>query len=92
METANELYVYNTLTRQKEGFDTIEPGKVRMYVCGVTPYSPSHVGHAMSYIVFDVIKRYLEHLGFEVRHAYNFTDIDDKILNKAASACRPRRP
>jgi cysteinyl-tRNA synthetase len=83
VETANELYVYNTLTRQKEVFDTIEPGKVRMYVCGVTPYSPSHVGHAMSYIVFDVIKRYLEHLGFEVRHAYNFTDIDDKIINRA---------
>ncbi len=83
METANELYVYNTLTREKSRFETIEPNKVRMYVCGVTPYSPSHIGHAMSYIVFDVIRRYLEHIGYQVRHAYNFTDIDDKIIARA---------
>ncbi|MFL5761495.1 MAG: cysteine--tRNA ligase [Thermomicrobiales bacterium] len=85
METANELHVYNTMTREVEKFETSAPGKVRMYVCGVTPYSPSHVGHAMSYIVFDVIKRYLEHIGYEVRHAYNFTDIDDKIIARANS-------
>jgi cysteinyl-tRNA synthetase len=83
VQPANELYVYNTLSREKERFETIEPGKVRMYVCGVTPYSPSHIGHAMSYIVFDVIKRYLEHIGYQVRHAYNFTDIDDKIIYRA---------
>jgi cysteinyl-tRNA synthetase len=83
VQPANELYVYNTLSREKERFETIEPGKVRMYVCGVTPYSPSHIGHAMSYIVFDVIKRYLEHSGYQVRHAYNFTDIDDKIISRA---------
>jgi cysteinyl-tRNA synthetase len=83
VQPANELYVYNTLSRVKERFETIEPGKVRMYVCGVTPYSPSHIGHAMSYIVFDVIKRYLEHVGYQVRHAYNFTDIDDKIISRA---------
>jgi cysteinyl-tRNA synthetase len=80
---ASELHVYNTLTRTKEPFQTIEPGRVRMYVCGVTPYSSAHVGHAMSSIVFDMIKRYLQHLGYEVRHAQNFTDIDDKIIARA---------
>lgn len=77
------LRIYNTMTRQIEPFETIEPGKVRMYVCGVTPYASAHVGHGMSAIVFDVIKRYLEHSGYEVRHAQNFTDIDDKIINRA---------
>ncbi|MGH2562560.1 MAG: cysteine--tRNA ligase [Thermomicrobiales bacterium] len=79
----NNLRVYNTLTRQKEPFVTIEPGKVRMYVCGATPYASSHIGHAMSWIVFDVIRRYLEHIGYDVRHATNFTDIDDKIIARA---------
>jgi cysteinyl-tRNA synthetase len=79
----NQLRIYNTLTRQKEPFETIEPGKVRMYVCGVTPYASAHVGHAMSSIVFDVIRRYLEHIGYEVRFATNFTDIDDKIIARA---------
>ena len=83
--TAQEapIQVYNTLTRRKERFETIEPGAVRMYVCGVTPYDSAHVGHAMSLIVFDVIRRYLEHRGYRVRHAQNFTDIDDKIINRA---------
>src|SRR6476469_7386131 len=78
-----ELKIFNTMTRQKEEFQTIEPGRVRMYVCGVTPYAPSHIGHGMSYIVFDVIKRYLLHRGYHVRHAQNFTDIDDKIIARA---------
>src|SRR5215203_2111544 len=78
-----QLRIYNTLTRQKEPFETIEPGIVRMYVCGVTPYASAHVGHGMSTIAFDVIKRYLLHRGYEVRHAQNFTDIDDKIINRA---------
>ena len=77
------LTIYNTMTRRKEPFETIEPGKVRMYVCGVTPYASAHIGHAMSVIVFDVIRRYLEHRGYEVRHAQNFTDIDDKIIARA---------
>jgi cysteinyl-tRNA synthetase len=80
---AGQLQIYNTLTRQKEPFQTIEPGVVRMYVCGVTPYASAHVGHGMSAIVFDVIRRYLEHRGYSVRHAQNFTDIDDKIINRA---------
>src|SRR6478752_4490796 len=77
------LQIYNTLTRTKEPFETIEPGKVRMYVCGDTVYASSHIGHGMSKIVFDTIRRYLEHKGYEVRHAQNFTDVDDKIINRA---------
>jgi cysteinyl-tRNA synthetase len=78
-----EIRVYNTLTRRKEPLRTIEPGKVRMYVCGVTPYDSAHVGHGMSLISFDVIRRYLEHRGCDVEHVQNFTDIDDKIINRA---------
>jgi len=77
------LRVYNTLTRKKEVFQTIEPGKVKMYVCGVTVYNDAHVGHAMSALVFDVIRRYLEHRGYKVKHVMNFTDVDDKIINRA---------
>ncbi len=77
------LRVFNTLTRREEPFETIEPNVVRMYVCGPTVYADAHIGHAMSAIVFDVIKRYLEYSGYEVRHAQNFTDIDDKIINRA---------
>ena len=78
------LQVYNTLTRKKELFETIEPGKVRMYVCGPTVYDKAHVGHAMSALVFDIIRRYLQYSGFEVRHIMNFTDVDDKIILRAA--------
>jgi cysteinyl-tRNA synthetase len=77
------LRIYNTESRSLEPFETIEPGVVRMYVCGVTPYSKAHIGHAMSAIVFDVIKRYLSHRGYRVRHVTNFTDIDDKIIHRA---------
>ena len=77
------LRVYNTLTRKKEDFETLEPGVVKMYVCGVTVYSDAHVGHAMSALVFDIIRRYLEYRGFEVRHVMNYTDVDDKIIARA---------
>jgi len=77
------IEVYNTLTRRKEPFETIEPGRVRMYVCGPTVYDSAHIGHAMSAIVFDVIRRYLEYRGYEVRHVQNFTDVDDKIILRA---------
>jgi cysteinyl-tRNA synthetase len=77
------LRIYNTLTRQKEDFQTIEPGVVTMYVCGPTVYDKAHVGHAMSALVFDIIRRYLEYRGYRVRHAMNYTDVDDKIINKA---------
>ncbi len=77
------LRVYNTLTRKKEDFETLEPGVVKMYVCGVTVYSDAHVGHAMSALVFDIIRRYLEFRGFKVRHVMNYTDVDDKIIARA---------
>ncbi|MDD2522579.1 MAG: cysteine--tRNA ligase [Anaerolineaceae bacterium] len=77
------LKIYNTLTRTKEEFTTLEPGKVRMYVCGPTVYADAHLGHAMSALVFDIARRYLEYKGYEVRYVMNFTDVDDKIINKA---------
>jgi cysteinyl-tRNA synthetase len=82
-ETGMTLRIYNTLTRQKEDFETIEPGKVSMYVCGPTVYSKAHVGHAMSALVFDIIRRYLEFCGYEVRYVMNYTDVDDKIIARA---------
>src|SRR5215213_1490381 len=80
---AASIQIYNTQSRHKEPFETIEPGVVRMYVCGVTPYDSAHIGHGRSLTAFDVIRRYLEHRGYEVRHIQNFTDIDDKIINRA---------
>ena len=77
------LKVYNTLTRKKEPFETLEPGKVSMYVCGPTVYDSAHVGHAMSTLVFDIIRRYLEYNDFEVRHVMNYTDVDDKIIQRS---------
>ena len=77
------IKLYNTLTRKKEDFQTLEPNVVRMYVCGVTVYNDAHVGHAMSALVFDVIRRYLEYRGYTVRHVMNYTDVDDKIINRA---------
>ncbi|MBA2277982.1 MAG: cysteine--tRNA ligase [Chloroflexia bacterium] len=78
-----QLRIYNTLTRTVEPFQTIEPGVVRMYVCGVTVYDSAHIGHGMSAVVFDMVRRYLEHRGYTVRHAQNFTDVDDKIIARA---------
>jgi cysteinyl-tRNA synthetase len=77
------LRLYNTLTRKKEDFQTLEPNVVKLYVCGVTVYNDAHVGHAMSALVFDVIRRYLEYRGYNVRHVMNYTDVDDKIINRA---------
>ena len=77
------LKIYNTLTRKTEEFQTLEPNSVKMYVCGVTVYNDAHVGHAMSAIVFDIIRRYLQHRGYAVKHVMNYTDVDDKIINRA---------
>jgi cysteinyl-tRNA synthetase len=77
------LKIYNTLSREKETFTTLESGRVRMYVCGPTVYDSAHVGHAMSSIVFDVIRRYLEYRGYQVDHVMNYTDVDDKVIRRA---------
>lgn len=77
------LRVYDTRRREKVDFTTIEPGRVRMYVCGITPYSPSHLGHARCYVAFDIVHRWLEAKGYDVTYVQNFTDIDDKIINQA---------
>ncbi len=77
------LKVYNTLSRQKEEFEPLDPHQVTMYVCGPTVYDNAHVGHAMSSLVFDIIRRYLEYAGYGVRHVMNYTDVDDKIIMRA---------
>lgn len=77
------LKIYNTLTRQKEEFTPVVPGKVGMYVCGMTVYDFCHLGHARVMIAFDVIARYLRHSGFDVNYIRNITDIDDKIIQRA---------
>lgn len=73
------MKLHNTLSGKKEDFTTSD-GSVRMYVCGITPYAPSHIGHAMMSVVFDVVRRYLEFKGYSVTHIQNFTDVDDKII------------
>lgn len=77
------LKIYNTLTREKEEFKPIVPGKVSMYVCGVTIYDFCHIGHGRTFVCFDVIVRYLRHLGYDVKFIRNITDVDDKIIRRA---------
>jgi cysteinyl-tRNA synthetase len=77
------LKIYNSLTKEKQTFKPIEPGKVRMYVCGMTVYDYCHVGHARVLVVFDVVYRYLQQLGYDVTYVRNITDIDDKIIRRA---------
>lgn len=77
------LRVYNTLTREKEAFETIEPGKVSMYLCGPTVYKPAHIGHMVGPVIFDTVKRYLSYSGYDVTFVINITDVDDKLINKA---------
>jgi cysteinyl-tRNA synthetase len=77
------LQIYNTLARQKQPLDTVEPGKVRMYVCGMTVYDYCHLGHARMLVSFDMVQRWLRASGFEVTYVRNITDIDDKIIRRA---------
>lgn len=77
------MQVYNTLTNRKEEFVPIEPGKVRMYVCGPTVYNFFHIGNARPFVVFDTLRRYFKFRGYEVKFVQNFTDVDDKIINRA---------
>lgn len=77
------LVIYSTLGRKKVPFKPLQEGRVRMYVCGPTVYDKAHMGHAMSSVVFDVIHRYLEYSGYEVTHVMNYTDVDDKVIQRA---------
>jgi cysteinyl-tRNA synthetase len=77
------IRIYNTLTKSKENFETLIPGQVKMYVCGPTVYDSCHVGHARSVVVFDVVVRYLRALDYQVTYIRNFTDVDDKIINRS---------
>lgn len=77
------IHIYNTLSGTVEPFATLEPNQVKMYVCGPTVYDKAHIGHAMSALVFDIIRRYLQYRGYRVQHVQNFTDVDDKIINRA---------
>jgi len=84
-----EIRLYNTLTRSKEPLVPIEPGRVRIYVCGPTVYAPAHLGHARAAVVFDVVRRFLRECGFEVTFVRNYTDVDDKIIQKAQETGTP---
>ena len=77
------MKIFNTLSKRKEEFVPLEPGKVKMYVCGPTVYNYIHIGNARPMIVFDTVRRYFEYKGYEVNYVSNFTDVDDKIINKA---------
>src|SRR5438132_1354788 len=77
------LRVYNTLTRQKEPFETVAPGRVGVYVCGPTVYKPSHLGHMVGPVIFDTVKRYLTYAGYQVTLVVNITDVDDKLIVQA---------
>ena len=77
------LKIYNDLSRTKETFEPLHPGKVNMYVCGMTVYDLCHLGQARVMVVFDVVYRYLKALGYDVTYIRNITDIDDKIISRA---------
>lgn len=78
------LKIYNTLSRQKEEFKPIRPGEIGMYVCGITVYDLCHIGHGRTFVAFDVVARYLRYLGYTLKYVRNITDIDDKIIKRAA--------
>src|ERR1043165_7389586 len=77
------LRIYNSLTKQKELFEPVRPGKVGIYLCGPTVYKPAHIGHMVGPVIFDAIKRYLQYKGFDVTLIVNITDVDDKIIDRA---------
>ena len=77
------VQIYNTLTRQKEQFKPMVDGKIDMYVCGITIYDYCHICHARTFVGFDVIVRYLSHLGYDLKYVRNITDVDDKIIKRA---------
>src|SRR5690606_4978496 len=77
------LHLYNSLTGEQEPFEPLDDRVVRMYVCGVTPYDVGHLGHALTYVVFDTLRRWLEFQAYEVRHVQNITDVDDDMVRKS---------
>lgn len=82
-DRVKKIYFYNTLAKKKEEFIPLKEGKVRMYVCGITPYDFTHLGHARCYVVFDAVRRFLKYAGYDVKYIQNFTDIDDKIIARS---------
>lgn len=82
-EPLRPITIYDTMNRSKRVLEPIEPGKIKMYVCGVTVYDLTHIGHARTFIFFDVVQRFLRHVGYEVVHVRNHTDVDDKIIRRA---------
>ena len=89
MTTLREVTIFDTLTDSKRPLDPIEPGKVSMYVCGVTVYDLTHIGHARVFVFFDVVQRFLRHLGYDVNYVRNHTDVDDKIIKRAGEVGEP---
>ena len=83
------MKIYNSLTKKKEEFKPIQEGKVGMYVCGPTVYNFIHIGNARPMIVFDTVRRYMEYKGYEVNYVSNFTDVDDKIINRSKESGIP---
>ena len=77
------LHIYDTLTQTKKQFKPIDAGKIRMYVCGITIYDYCHIGHARTFVSFDVMARYLRHIAYDLKFVRNITDVDDKIINRA---------
>ena len=74
------IRIYNTLSKKKEPFETLEPGKVGIYLCGPTVYKEAHIGHMVGPVIFDTVKRYLTYCGYQVTWIVNITDIDDKLI------------
>src|SRR3954467_2784530 len=81
--TDTPIVFHDTMSGASRAFAPMSGREVKMYVCGITPYDETHLGHARCYVVFDVVRRFLEHRGFKVRHIQNFTDVDDKIIERA---------
>src|SRR5271165_6004562 len=80
------LHIYNTLSKRKEIFEPVHPGKIGMYLCGPTVYKPPHIGHMVGPVIFDAIKRFLKYKGYDVTWVVNITDVDDKLIEAAAKA------
>ena len=86
---SKSLYLYDSLSKKKNIFTPLHEKTVKLYVCGVTPYDYAHLGHGRCYVTFDLLVRFLKFLGYTVTYVRNYTDIDDKIINKAAQCYPP---